>query len=393
MLVYGSTEQEVVENRLAADFAELCERSPNRCPFTYNGTQYIGVLSSGARSAAQSESKIVFYLRGPKSIALPEGAVITTHDRGFDRTRYWIVMNQEVHPYYGYYEYKMLELDYMLKYVGTDGQEHTIPCYINGTGTFDIKEYFKFSNRNIVEKPNRALNAVWSTTDLFDDTVRFIIGKETWRYVDEDRISIPGVSYVTMYAIGIDESQDSVDEQLAGQERLESLRIVSNYGEMEEDTEISISDEFENLQFYLMRFGKIIKSNFTYEISDGFANLNDDGTFELLGSDGTIKVTDSITGYSQVYSFVIDQVSDYFYVIGDENIDVFSTNYYTFNTDYDDFSFDFDSSKVAVSRLKDGRLKVVARSTLGATSINFTVGGTTIGTLDLTIGSSWRQDK
>ena len=191
VLAFGQTDQEVIENKSARDFEALKKKSPDRCEFTYKDKTYVGVLSSGARSAAQTESKIIFYLRAAKDIPLPEGAVITTYDRGFDKTRYWIVMNQEVHPYYGYFKYKMLELDYILKYIGTDGKEHSIPCYINGTGTFDIKEYFKFSNKNMVQKPNRALNTIWATTDDIDTNCRFIIGKETWRYVDDDRISIP----------------------------------------------------------------------------------------------------------------------------------------------------------------------------------------------------------
>ena len=259
---------------------------------------YLGILSSGARSAAQIESKIIFYLRAPKNIPLPEGAVLTTEDRGFHKTRYWIVMNQEVHPYYGYFKYKLLELDYILKYIGSDGKEHSIPCYINGTGTFDIKEYFKFSNKNIVQKPNRALNTVWATTDNIDKNCKFIIGKETWRYVDEDRISIPGVSYATLNQIGIDEIDDSVSEQLAQKSKLDSIRIVTNYG-AGIDEEISINDEFNNLTFYLVKDGKIIKSNFDYKISSNFAIFNEDtNKFELLGDDGSITVTDKITGYS-----------------------------------------------------------------------------------------------
>ena len=190
------------------------------------------------------------------------------------------------------------ELDYILKYIGSDGKEHSIPCYINGTGTFDIKEYFKFSNKNIVQKPNRALNTVWATTDNIDKNCKFIIGKETWRYVDEDRISIPGVSYATLNQIGIDEIDDSVSEQLAQKSKLDSIRIVTNYG-AGIDEEISINDEFNNLAFYLMKDGKIIKSNFDYEISSNFAIFNEDtNKFELLGDDGSITVTDKITGYS-----------------------------------------------------------------------------------------------
>lgn len=389
MLALGQTEKERMENRLERDFDSLCARSPDHCEFTYEGEQYIGVLSSGARSAAQSETRIIFYLWGPKSVPMPEGSVITTEDTGWQKTRYWIIMNAEVHPMYGYFKYKMLELDYMLKYIGSDGLEHSIPCYVNGTGTFDIKEYFKFSNKNIVEQPNRALNIVWSSKDDMDKDCRFIIGKETWRYVDSDRISIPGISYSTLYQVGIDESQDSVTDQVAGTARLNYVDIITNYGTGADNEEIYINDEFTDLKFYLIKDGKIARSNFEYSIGNDFAIINDDGNFELLGNDGTITVTDKTTQFQKTFNFAIDQIKDYFYIIGSTNIDVFSTNYYTINTDYQDITFDFDSDKINASIGKDGRLKVIARSILGETTITFRANNQEVGTLTLDIGSSW----
>lgn len=389
VLAFGRSQQEVIENKSQIDFESLYTKSPDKCTFIYDDTEYLGVLSSGARSAAQSETKLVFYLWGPKSILLPEGAVITIKDRKKGENKYWIVMNQEVRPFYGYFKYKLWELDYTLKYVGSDGKEHSIPCYVNGTGTFDIKEYFKFSNKNIIEIPNRALNVVWSTTDNITSECRFIIGKETWKYLDEDRISIPGVSYATLYQTGFDESQDSVEEQIAGKSKLDSITIISNYGNGDDDEEIYINDEFTNLTFYLLQNGKIRKANFKYEFNPDFAIINDQGQFELLGNDGKITVTDENTHFSKTFNFAIDQITDYFYVIGNQNIDVFSINYYNINTDYKDLSIDYDSTKLKASFEKDGRLKVTARSQLGETQIIFKSKNQQIGELNLNIRSNW----
>lgn len=389
VLAFGRSQQEVIENKSQMDFESLYNRSPDKCSFIYDDTEYLGVLSSGARSAAQSETKLIFYLWGPKSILLPEGAVVTIKDRKKGEDKYWIVMNQEVKPFYGYFKYKLLELDYILKYIGSDGKEHSIPCYINGTGTFDIKEYFKFSNKNIVEIPNRALNVIWSTTNDITSGCRFIIGKETWKYLDEDRISIPGVSYATLYQTGFDESQDSTEEQLAGKSKLDSISIISNYGNGDDDEEIYINDEFTNLTFYLLQDGKIKKSKFKYEFSSDFALLNDQGQFELLGNDGKITVIDENTNYSKTFNFVIDQISEYFFIVGNQNVDVFSINYYDINTDYKDLSIEYDTTKLKASIEKDGKLKITVRSQLGNTSITFKSNGQVIGELNLNIRSNW----
>ena len=389
VLAFGRSSQEVIENKAQMNFEQLCLKSPDKCSFKYNETEYLGVLSSGARSAAQSETKLVFYLWGPKSILLPEGAVVTIKDRKRGEDKYWIVMNQEVRPFYGYFKYKLLELDYILKYIGSDGKEHSIPCYVNGTGTFDIKEYFKFSNKNIIEQPNRALNVVWSTTETIDSGCRFIIGKETWKYLDADKISIPGVSYATLYQTGFDKSQDSVTEQLAGKSKLDSISIISNYGNGNDDEEIYINDEFTNLTFYLLQDGKIKKADFDYKFSSDFAILNENGQFELLGNDGQITVTDKNTQFSKTFNFAIDQITDYFYIIGNQNIDVFSINYYDINTDYQDLSIEYNDTKLKASIEKDGRLKVIARSQLGTTQIIFKSKNQQVGELSLNIRSNW----
>ena len=60
VLAFGTTEQEVIENKSARDFDAMRKKSPDRCEFVYKGNTYLGVLSSGARSAAQIESKIIF---------------------------------------------------------------------------------------------------------------------------------------------------------------------------------------------------------------------------------------------------------------------------------------------------------------------------------------------
>ena len=170
--------------------------------------------------------------------------------------------------------------------------------------------------------------------------------------------------------------------------RLDSINIISNYGSGDEE-EISINDEFTNLQFFLLNDGRIEKASFSYEISDGFALLDND-KFELLGNDGSITVTDNITGFSKKFEFIIDQIQDYCYIIGNSKVDVFSTNYFTLNTDYENLSIEFDTDLLTAAIQKDNTIKVTTKSKLGNTSIIIKSGNQEVGSIDLTIGSSWR---
>lgn len=110
------------------------------------GKEYDVVLETGLRSAAQSERKITSYLLTDLSIKLKEGDSFSSVDDDLETTRYWMVINSEVKTFRGYFRYKIIELDYLLKYVDKFGSIITEPAYLNGTGEFDIKQYFKIAD-------------------------------------------------------------------------------------------------------------------------------------------------------------------------------------------------------------------------------------------------------
>lgn len=213
----GNTEQQRVSNRLSQDFKHLLRTSPDYIRATLEGVGYDCILQSGnSRAGQQSERKVIQYLLTELDAPFVEGSVFTTYQPLVDDTRTWICLHEEAHAYYGYNKYKVVELNYQLKYYDDDGNLKTVPAYINGTGEFDIKEYFHYSLGTISEVPYRALNLIWAANPDIKRDLRIMIGEdEVWRVIDSDKISIPGVYYTTVYKTTRDTLLDNVPEKIA----------------------------------------------------------------------------------------------------------------------------------------------------------------------------------
>lgn len=213
----GDTEQQRVSNRLSQDFKHLLRTSPDYIRATLKGVGYDCVLQSGnSRAGQQSERKVIQYLLTELDAPFVEGSVFTTYQPLVGDTRTWICLHEEAHAYYGYSKYKVIELNWTLKYYDEAGNLKTVPAYINGTGEFDIKEYFHYSLGTISEVPYRALNLIWAANPDIKRDLRIMIGEdEVWRVIDSDKISIPGVYYTTVYKTTRDTLLDDVPEKIA----------------------------------------------------------------------------------------------------------------------------------------------------------------------------------
>lgn len=364
----GSTAKDRIEHNLSNDFSQLVKRSPNRVSIDYENMTYDCILASGnSRVGTQTERKVVQYLMTERSLKLPEGAVFKTHDLDVSETQYWLILHREIHPYYGYYKYKVIELDYMIKYVNSSGVLKEIPVYVNGTGEFDIKEYFRYVNSIAAELPNRALNLILPANKDFVDGLRIIIGDEAWRYVDSDKISIPGVYYTTVNKTTIDNSADLVEEKIADADEINSASILSNYGA----NSITVGLNITNLKFFYFKNGKIKNSSMM------FSNYNEDvikfegGKLIPLNEGETeITVEDKISGFIKTFKITIQSsLNYYFYVTGNTKIATKDSCDWDIYTDQS-FTIDYDDTIIKVNKI-DSKIEIIALNKMGNTTIRF----------------------
>jgi hypothetical protein len=384
----GTTEQERISNNLNRDFNQLVERSPDSVNITYNGVQYDCILNSGnSRIGAQTEKKVIQYLLTDLNLKLPEGAVFTMYQPLEEETTTWLCLHREIHSYYGYYKFKIIELDYNVKYVNNYGVIKTVPAYINGTGEFDIKEYFRYSLNTIEEVPYRALNLIWAANEEIKTDVRIMVGDEVWRVVDSDKISINGVYYTTLFKTTLNSLTDNAITKVADSDNVDNFIIYSNYG-LENIASIDINTT--NLSFYCKKNEKIVNGNFTYSNYDNtIISVVEDMITPITTGTTSMTVTETNSNIEKMFTInIAASINNYCYIIGNDYIPIDDTMIWTINSDLTISSISISEQLISYS-LQNNILTINSLDKIGTTIINFYSGSTLLCQKELKIKSPW----
>lgn len=366
VLARGTSVKNRIENSLELDFEDILKRTPDRIQFLYLDVTYDGILVQPSNT--QNEKKIIFSLMGRKTEILPTGAVITIYDDTFQKERYWIVLNAETKSYYGYIKYKVLQLDYILKFVDDNGEIQETPAYVVGSQESELNDYFKIVFSSLVQLPDKTLMMVIPENKKLNSNSKIMIGDEVWRYIDSDKISIPGVYYSTFYKTQRDLISDSIEDEIANIDKINNTKFISNYGDLDD---IFIGLNIKNLQFELKREGKIIPSSIEIVVQAGDEILNVSNNIIIPQKEGTTKilVKDKINNFQQEKTIhVQDVLENYFYVIMNDSIPELETRLLRINTDQQ-YSLEFDKTCLKIKN-RDGGLEIQGLQK-GETSILF----------------------
>lgn len=366
----GETSKDRIEHNLSKDFSQLLSSSPNKVVIYYQDNPYDCILASGnSRVGTQTERKVIQYLMSARSLKLPEGATFITYDVDAVEVKHWLVLHREIHPYYGYYKYKVIELNYLIKYVDKNGVLKEIPVYINGTGEFDIKEYFRYIDNIVVELPNRALNLILPKNLDFEDGLRIIIGDEAWRYVDSDKISIPGVYYSTFQKTAIDNSSDIIKEEIADADLLGISTFISNYG----NSSVVIGLNTQDLNFFYLKNKEIKESDIVYSNFDkDIINYENNKLIPLKIGNTDITVTDKISNFSKLMNISIQEsINNYFHLVGDSKIATQESKVFKIFTDLE-YDYEYDLEKIEIIKTNNSNeFRIKAKEQIGNTIIHF----------------------
>ena len=366
----GETSKDRIEHNLSKDFSQLLSSSPNKVVIYYQDNPYDCVLASGnSRVGTQTERKVIQYLMSARSLKLPEGATFITYDVDSVEVKHWLVLHREIHPYYGYYKYKVIELNYLIKYIDKNGVLKEIPVYINGTGEFDIKEYFRYVDNVAVELQNRALNLILPKNLDFEDGLRIIIGDEAWRYVDSDKISIPGVYYSTFQKTAIDNSSDIIKEEIADADLLGISTFVSNYG----NSSVVIGLNTQDLNFFYLKNKEIKESDIVYSnFNKEIISYENNKLIPLKIGNTDITITDKISNFSKLMNISIQEsLNNYFHLIGDSKIATQESKVFKIFTDLE-YDYKYDSEKIEIIKINNSNeFRIKAKEQIGNTIIHF----------------------
>ena len=206
---FGNNIQERIQGKKEYGFQYFKDKSPNKVEVLFESNDWEGVL----QIQESSEKEVFSYLLMDKEVILADGDIIDTIQFVDKKQQTWIIFHLDTFTSIGYNRYQIVELDRTIQWI-EDGVVHKELCHVTGSGANlrdkSISEKFAISwDVAAVGLPNKILNLIMRTNANFKKGTRILIEDETWKVTGIDKVSVPGVSYVTLKEDYIDKMTDT----------------------------------------------------------------------------------------------------------------------------------------------------------------------------------------
>jgi len=225
---FGTDLQQRVQNSKEREFEIFLSKSPNKVKVFKDNEEFTGVL----QNKSSSEKEVTSYLLTSLSNNWDNGTIVRTEQLSNDLEQKWLVMHDDTYVSIGYSRYQVLELDMPISWID-NGIAYSELVHFSGSGANlrDKAVTSKFSiqfNISLAYKPNRILSLIMKTNSHIKKGIRILIEDEVWKVTGLDKVSVPGVSYVTLEEDYIDHMDDQV---YADAPKLLDWNIQSNFGD------------------------------------------------------------------------------------------------------------------------------------------------------------------
>lgn len=244
---FGKNIQERIQGKKEYDFNFFKEKSPNKVNVYENNN----LISDGVlQNKTNSEKEVIDYLLVDKDIDFPDGTILETEQFVDLKKQKWLIFHLDEYVSIGYNRYQLVELDRTIEWID-DGIIYSEDVHFTGSGANlrDKSITSKFTiqyNLAAIYLPNKILNLIMRTNPNFKKGTRLLINDEVWKVSGIDKISVPGVSYVTMEEDYIDK-MDDID--YANSQKLLDWTIQSSYGN-DIQIKLNIATPVEFISYY-----------------------------------------------------------------------------------------------------------------------------------------------
>lgn len=322
---FGTNIQERIQGKKEYDFQYFKEKSPNKVYIDLNENHWDGVLQTNI----SNEKEVVSYLLVSKEVQLNDGEILKTTQFVDKKEQEWLVFHKDIFTSIGYNRYQVVELDRTIQWI-EDGIVHEELVHITGSGANlrdkSITEKFTIQyDLAAIYLPNKILNLVMKTNTNFKKGTRIIIEEEVWKVTGIDKISVPGVSYVTLKEDYIDKMGDT---EYADSQKLQDWTIQSTFG----DTIYLVAAEPTVIDFIAYYQGTLRKESLTIQIEDNSLIKQENGIFTGL-SVGNTNIKVYLTEAPEVYKIFPVEVSGFrqnnISVVGPETLRMLESVEYT----------------------------------------------------------------
>lgn len=351
---YGTNIQERIQNKKIHDFSIVLNKSPNKVTIFKDSETYDGIL----QNKTNSEKEVVDYLLTYKNIRWSDGTILTTEEVIDLKRKKWLIFHLDEYVSIGYNRYQIIELDRDIQWID-DGIIYSEYVHFTGSGANlrDKSITSKFSIQydvSVMYLPNKILNLVMKTNPKMKKGIRILIGDEVWKVSGIDKISVPGVSYVTLEEDYIDE-QDDVE--IANGSKLADWSIQSNIG----DTISLVKGDSAQVNFILYYNDIIREEPYKVTVKDRTIATYSKGEFTGLADGETICKVSLINSPEIEKTFTIkvsDTQEESFTIIGPERVKVEATFEFTIVGDKEGVSFESQSGNFIIESIEENIITI-----------------------------------
>lgn len=382
---HGNDLQSRIHGKMACDFQNKLEKSVNRVDmFEYqdkNKKIGVGILET----KKISEKETINYLLTEIGEEYKNGFMFYTIRPFSEEKQAWLVLFKEQYETIGYNRYIVILLENELQWIGEDGLIHS--AYVHYIGSMDgtVKDRFSIVHNVATAIPSKSLEMICSFNETIKRDLRINISGETWRVCSFDKISVPGVMYVTL-------EEDYVQKTvMAGEENLKLWSITSSQG----DELVITANSGITIDFYCSYNGVLVDEDI--ELSCDNPNVKIVKTnfnqYKITGAATTANITATLKHapvVTQSFNLTITENDEnWIAIIGPNQIKVLQTLEYELATSLSDYTVNIESENdcFKIERIEGNKVYIQGIN-IGKDNILITHDGVTYST-PINVISPW----
>ena len=336
---HGDDLQSRIHGKMACDFKNKLEKSVNRVDmFGYqdkNKKIGVGILET----KKISEKETINYLLTEIDDEYKNGFMFYTIRPFSKEKQAWLVLFKEQYETIGYNRYIVILLENELQWIGEDGLIHS--SYVHYIGSMDgtVKDKFSVIHNVATGIPSKSLEMICSFNETIKRDLRINISGETWRVCGFDKISVPGVMYVTL-------EEDYVQKTvMAGEDNLKLWSITSSQG----DELVVTANSDIKIDFYCSYNGVLVDEDIELNCDNPNVQIirTSFNQYKITGAATTANVVAKLKRaqvVTQSFNLTITENNEnWIAIVGPNQIKVLQTLEYELATSLNDYTVNIES--------------------------------------------------
>ena len=253
----------------------------------------------------------------------------------------WLIWRSTTSSYQPHQKFYMVRCNYNIKWVDENGTVQSSWIYLLGHKDSKVKDNFRTWNDLITPQPNKYINIILPYREIKQGTEIMVLN-EVWYLIDDDRNSVPGISFMSFTETNLNEQRDDVENSLPNADTIAEWKVS-----MPSHRQVNSGDSFE-IEYSIRKNG--------IEITDINPTITATGNITMVdnivtvGESGQGILTVSYMGQSATQIIKINnevEPSIVLMITGNEKMRVGRASEYSVNVkDEVTFVFEIDDEEV-----------------------------------------------